>query len=29
MLDAVKHITDDNYFFQEDCAQVHCACNTV
>jgi len=24
MLDAVKHITDDNFFFQEDSAQVHC-----
>jgi len=29
MLDAIKHITDDNFFFQEDSAQVHCACNTV
>jgi len=28
MLDAVKHITDDN-FFQEDSAEVHCMCNTV
>jgi len=24
MLDATKHITDDNFFFQEDSAQVHC-----
>jgi len=25
MLDAIKHITDDNFFFfQEDSAQVHC-----
>ena len=29
MLDAIKHITDDNSFFQEDSTQVHCACNTV
>jgi len=32
MLDAIKHITQythDNFFFQEDSAQVHCACNTV
>jgi len=29
MLDAIKHITDDNFFFQEDSALVHCACNTV
>jgi len=29
MLDAIKHIKDDNLFFQEDSAQVHCACNTV
>jgi len=29
MLDAIKHITGDNSFFQEDSAQVHCACNTV
>jgi len=29
MLDAIKHITDDNFFFQEDCAQVHCVCNTI
>jgi len=29
MLDAIKHITDDNFFSQEDSAQVHCACNTV
>ena len=26
MLDAVKHITDDNLFFQEDSAQVHSVC---
>jgi len=24
MLDAIKHITDDIFFFQEDSAQVHC-----
>jgi len=29
MLDTIKLITDDNFFFQEDSAQVHCACNTV
>jgi len=29
MLDAIKHITDDNCFFQEDSAQVHCVCNTI
>ena len=29
MLDAIKHITDDNFSFQEDSAQVHCARNTV
>jgi len=29
MLDAVKHITYDNFFFQEDSAQVHCVCNTI
>jgi len=29
MLDAIKHITDDNLFFQEDSTQVHCACNTI
>jgi len=29
MLDAIKHITDDNFFFfQEDSAQVHCVCVT-
>jgi len=28
MLDASRHITDDN-FFQEDSAQVQCVCNTV
>jgi len=29
MLDAIKHITGDNFFFQEDSAQVQCACNTI
>jgi len=29
MLDAIKHITDDNYFFQEDSTQVHCVCNSI
>jgi len=29
MLDATNHITDDNIFFQEDSAQVHCVCNTI
>ena len=29
MLDAIKHTTDDIFFFQEDSAQVHCVCNTV
>jgi len=31
MLDAIKHIIDDVFFFQEDSALVHmnCACNTV
>jgi len=29
MSDAIKHITDDNLFFQEDSAQVHCVCNTI
>jgi len=29
MLDAIKHIIDDNVFFQEDSAQVHCACKTI
>jgi len=29
MLDAIKHITDDIFFFQEDSALVHCACDTV
>jgi len=29
MLDAIKHVTDDNFFFQEDSAQVHCLCNTI
>ena len=28
MLDAIKHITDINFFFQEYSAQVHCACNS-
>ena len=29
MLDAIKHITDDNFFFEEDSAQVHFVCNTI
>jgi len=29
MLDAIKYITDDNFFFQEDSAQVHCVCNII
>jgi len=29
MLDAIKHITDDNFFFQEDSALVHCVCVCV
>jgi len=29
MLDAIKHITYDIFFFQEDSAQVHCVCNTI
>jgi len=29
MLDAIKHFTYGNYFFQEDSAQVHCVCNTI
>ena len=29
MSDAIKHITDDNFFFQEDSAQVDCVCNTI
>ena len=29
LLDAIKHITDDKFFFQEDSAQVHCVCNTL
>jgi len=29
VLDAINHITDDNFFFQEDSAHVHCACNTI
>jgi len=28
MLDAIKHITDYNFFFQEDSAQVHIVCVT-
>jgi len=29
MLDAIKHIKDDIFFFQEDSTQVHCVCNTI
>ena len=29
MLDAIKHITDDIFVFQEESAQVHCVCNTI
>jgi len=29
MLDAIKHITDDNFVFHEYSAQVHCVCNTI
>jgi len=29
MLVATKHIADDNFFFREDNAQVHCLCNTI
>ena len=29
MLDAIKRITDDICFFQEDSAQVYCVCNTI
>jgi len=29
MLDAIKHQIWQFFFFQEDSAQVHCACNTV
>jgi len=29
MLDAIKYITDEIFFFQEDSAQVHCVCNTI
>ena len=29
MLDAIEHITDDNFFFQEHSAQVHCVYNTM
>ena len=28
MLDAIKHVTDDN-FFQEDSTEVHFVCNTI
>jgi len=28
MLDAIKHITDDNFVFQEDSTQVHIVCVT-
>jgi len=29
MLDAIKHSSDDKFFFEEDSALVHYACNTV
>jgi len=29
MLDAIKHITDDSFFFQEGSVQVHFVCNTI
>jgi len=29
MLDTIKNITDDIFFFHEDSAQVHCVCNTI
>jgi len=29
MLLTIKHITDDNFFFQKDSAQVHCVCNRI
>jgi len=29
MLDTIKQITDDNFFFQEDSAQVHSVCNAI
>jgi len=29
MLDAIKHITDDKFFFQKDSTLVHCVCNTI
>jgi len=29
MLDTIKHITDDIFFFQEDSAQVRCVCHTI
>jgi len=29
MLDAIKQITDDNFCFQEDSAQVHFVCDTI
>jgi len=25
----IKHITDDNFFSQENRAQMHCVCNTI
>jgi len=28
-VDAIKHITGDNFFFQEDSTQVHSVCNTI
>jgi len=28
-IDAIKHITDDNFFFEEDSWQVHCVRNTI
>jgi len=29
MLDAIKRMIDDNFFFQEDSAQVQFVCNTI
>ena len=29
MLDAIKHITDDNFFFHENSAQVHFVWKTI
>jgi len=29
MLDAIEHIINDNFFFQDDSAQVHYVCNTI